>query len=170
MADNVFFSTTSDSYEFLDSNYTTVFVCRKVWWSRSKVWEFLFYILYFRCKKHEIQTSGTYISKGKSFVEILGESSEYVLGSPLSNCPRDQITVRTPIDVLHLLHSKSEAPSNTADSDISLLPEVRGVLYCRLSCYNSCFGLTARGEIELVITLEAKNEWVVLFHKSRFRF
>ncbi|CAH8456771.1 unnamed protein product [Schistosoma intercalatum] len=111
-----------------------------------------------RCKKHEIQTSGTYISKGKSFVEILGESSEYVLGSPLSNCPRDQITVRTPIDVLHLLHSKSEAPSNTADSDISLLPEVRGVLYCRLSCYNSCFGLTARGEIELVITLEAKND------------
>uniref|UniRef100_A0A094ZPB6 p53 DNA-binding domain-containing protein n=1 Tax=Schistosoma haematobium TaxID=6185 RepID=A0A094ZPB6_SCHHA len=110
------------------------------------------------CKKHEIQTSGTYISKGKSFVEILGESSEYVLGSPLSNCPRDQITVRTPIDVLHLLHSKSEAPSNTADSDISLLPEVRGVLYCRLSCYNSCFGLTARGEIELVITLEAKND------------
>ncbi|VDP73262.1 unnamed protein product [Schistosoma mattheei] len=76
-----------------------------------------------RCKKHEIQTSGTCISKGKSFVEILGESSEYVLGSPLSNCPRDQITVRTPIDVLHLLHSKSEAPSNTADSDISLLPE-----------------------------------------------
>ncbi|VDO53104.1 unnamed protein product [Schistosoma margrebowiei] len=75
------------------------------------------------CKKHEIQTSGSYTSKGKSFVEILGESSEYVLGSPLSNCPRDQITVRTPIDVLHLLHSKSEAPSNTADSDISLLPE-----------------------------------------------
>ncbi|CAI2724795.1 unnamed protein product [Schistosoma spindalis] len=111
-----------------------------------------------RCKKHEIQTPGSYLSKGKSFVEILGESSKYVLGSTLSNCPRDQITVRTPIDVLHLLHSKSEAPPNTADSDISLLPEVRGVLYCRLSCYNSCFGLTARGEIELVITLEAKND------------
>ncbi|XP_018648401.1 hypothetical protein Smp_136160.1 [Schistosoma mansoni] len=76
-----------------------------------------------RCKKHEIQTSGSYISKGKSFIEILGESSEYVLGSTLSNCPRDQITVRTPIDVLHLLHSKSEAPPSTADSDISLLPE-----------------------------------------------
>ncbi|CAH8454140.1 unnamed protein product [Schistosoma turkestanicum] len=111
-----------------------------------------------RCKKHETQSSfSSYMLRGKSFVEVLGGSSEYVLGSTLLNCPRDQITVCTPIDLLQLLHSKSEAPPNTSDSDISLLPEVRGVLYCRLSCYNSCFGSTTRNEVELVITLEAKN-------------
>ncbi|KAH8852677.1 Tumor protein [Schistosoma japonicum] len=110
-----------------------------------------------RCKKHETQIwSHNCILKGKSFIEILGGRSEYMVGSTISNCPRDQITVCTPIDVLHLLHSKSDVPSSNTDSDISLLPEVRGVLYCRLFCYNSCFGLTSRGEVELVVTLEAK--------------
>ncbi|CAH8470564.1 unnamed protein product [Heterobilharzia americana] len=113
-----------------------------------------------RCKKHESQTSsGNGVLEGKSFVEILGCSCQYIMGSSLPNCPATQITVRTSIDVLQLLHfSKSQPPSSSAELDMSqsLLPEVTGTIHCRLSCYNSCLGLTSRGEVELVITLEKK--------------
>ncbi|VDQ00547.1 unnamed protein product [Trichobilharzia regenti] len=114
-----------------------------------------------RCKKHEAQTlSEDQALMGKSFVEILGVNCQYMIGNTIPNCPTGQISVCTSVDVLQLLHqSKPEPPSSSVDSDISqsLLPEVKGLLHCRLSCYNSCFGSTSRGEVDLIITLEAKS-------------
>nr|CAH8833058.1 unnamed protein product [Trichobilharzia regenti] len=113
------------------------------------------------CKKHEAQTlSEDQALMGKSFVEILGVNCQYMIGNTIPNCPTGQISVCTSVDVLQLLHqSKPEPPSSSVDSDISqsLLPEVKGLLHCRLSCYNSCFGSTSRGEVDLIITLEAKS-------------
>ncbi|CAH8834819.1 unnamed protein product [Trichobilharzia szidati] len=115
-----------------------------------------------RCKKHEAQTlSENQALMGKSFVEILGGNCQYMIGSTIPNCPTGQISVCTSIDVLQLLHqSKPEPPFSSVESDISqssLLPEVKGYLHCRLSCYNSCLGSASRGEVELIITLEAKS-------------
>lgn len=110
--------------------------------------------LIIRCKIHT--RDGGSILKNRSFVQVAKAQAEYVQDCPILCCPSEQITVFIPLDVKEMLQN---ADSCVVDnSQLYLLPEVQAELLCSLKCYNSCLGLHSKGEIELIITLESKNE------------
>ncbi|KAF6771277.1 hypothetical protein AHF37_09262 [Paragonimus kellicotti] len=111
-----------------------------------------------RCSKHAVPSADI---KGRSVIEILNPGAIYLTENTLQGIPIGQISVLFPLNVIGLLEQSSERDTPEATpssfSQSKLLAAVQCVIHCRINCFNSCFGLNLRGEVDLLITLEARE-------------
>ncbi|KAA3673181.1 uncharacterized protein DEA37_0014560, partial [Paragonimus westermani] len=111
-----------------------------------------------RCSKHAAPSSDI---KYRSVVEILNPGAIYLTENTLQGIPSGQISVMLPLNVIGLLEQSKERDTPEAThssfSQSKLLAAVQCVIHCRINCFNSCLGLNLRGEVDLWITLEARE-------------
>ncbi|KAF7258655.1 hypothetical protein EG68_06867 [Paragonimus skrjabini miyazakii] len=111
-----------------------------------------------RCSKHAVPSADI---KGRSIIEILNPGAIYLTENTLQGIPIGQISVLFPLNVIGLLEQSQERDTpeaiHSSFSQSKLLAAVQCVIHCRINCFNSCLGLNLRGEIDLLITLEARE-------------